>query len=112
MAAETLKALSVYPSVDAIAKAILKSWPEHEKYLRATFEHLGTEEMLRIDNVGGLILASVGDSIDDYAADYRWMCEMLIDERLYFVRNKKYRLSTPEQANQAVYANAAVMSRY
>lgn len=112
MAAETLKALSVYPNVDAIARAILKSWPEHEKYLRAAFEHLGAEEMLRIDYVGGLILASAGDAIDDYAADYRWMCDRLFDERLYFARNKKYRRSTPEQANQAVYANAAFMSRY
>ena len=44
-----------------------------------------------------------------FAADYRWTCDRLRDEELYFHRNGRYRLSTFAEANEEVYSNEEYM---
>ena len=46
------------------------------------------------------------------AADYRWTCDRLRDEELFFHREGRYRLSTFAEAMAEVYSDHAYMSRY
>ena len=47
-----------------------------------------------------------------FAADYRWTCDKLRDEELFFHRHGRYRLATFEAANAEVYSDENYMGRY
>jgi 2-polyprenyl-3-methyl-5-hydroxy-6-metoxy-1,4-benzoquinol methylase len=100
-----------YPHLDMITHALLDAWPEHDRFIQASFRNLAPESMRLIDETAGLALSLIGEGLKDWALDYRWMCEMLMEERLYFVRNKRYRRSTFAEA-QEIYGDAVFMSRY
>jgi 2-polyprenyl-3-methyl-5-hydroxy-6-metoxy-1,4-benzoquinol methylase len=98
--------------LEAVVRTLLDLWPEHEKFIQASFKDLTPESMRLADGLAEMAVVLMGDKVKDWAADYRWMCEMLMEERLYFARNKRYRRSTLAEAQEAVYSNAAFMSRY
>ena len=45
-----------------------------------------------------------------FAADYRWTCDQLREEELFFHREGRYRLSTFAEANAEVYSDRAYMA--
>jgi len=98
--------------LDEIIRTLLDVWPEHEKFVRASFKDVTAESMKFSDDVAQLALVLMDDKVKETASDYRWMCEMLMEERLYFVRHKKYRCASIQEAQDAVYSNRAFMSRY
>jgi len=57
-----------------------------------------------------LILA--GDRLDEIAQHYRWTCDQLRAEELFFHREGRYRFSTFEEADAAVYTDAEYMKKY
>ena len=101
-----------YCHLDAMAHALLDLWPEHERFLLTSFKDVTSESMTRSNDAARLAVALMGNRLNDWAADYRWMCDMLMEERFYFTRNKRYRRSTLAEAQEAVYANLPFMSRY
>jgi 2-polyprenyl-3-methyl-5-hydroxy-6-metoxy-1,4-benzoquinol methylase len=100
----------------AIVDAVLDLWPEHAKFLRASFEErsqdlLETTEM--IATLVGKIATQRKEQLANYAADYRYLCEKIVyPEELFFRREGRYRLSTFAEAAEQVYNDASMMSRY
>jgi 2-polyprenyl-3-methyl-5-hydroxy-6-metoxy-1,4-benzoquinol methylase len=104
--------LSERPETHAVIEAVLAVWPEHAAYLLKNFL-LRTPAML--DATEGAAKASrklmAGDE-GRFAADYRWTCDRLRDEEIFFHREGRYRLSTFVEANAEVYSNHDYMGRY
>ena len=97
-----------YPALSRAIEVQLRVWPEHEAFLELRFKHadLGFAE-----RVAGLV-ARVTDSLEEVAADYRWLCDRMNEEELHFRRTNSYRLSTFADANREVYSNGEFMRRY
>lgn len=111
-AAMVLPDLAKVPSIAKICEAILRLYPGHDGYLAARFRDFDPEFEGRMEELATLALASMGDQLDDYVADYRWMCEAFIAEEFHFRRHKAYRLSTFEEAYREVYSRPEIMGRY
>jgi 2-polyprenyl-3-methyl-5-hydroxy-6-metoxy-1,4-benzoquinol methylase len=97
-----------YPALSRAIEVQLRVWPEHEAFLELRFQQadLGFAERL-----AGLV-ARVTDSLEEVAADYRWLCDRMNEEELHFRRTNSYRLSTFADANREVYSNGEFMRRY
>jgi 2-polyprenyl-3-methyl-5-hydroxy-6-metoxy-1,4-benzoquinol methylase len=95
-----------------ICKSILHNYPEHEQYLSARFRNFDPDFEDRMEDLAELALVSMGDEINEYVLDYRWMCEEFIKEEIYFRRRKEYRLKTFDEAYREVYSRPEVMGRY
>jgi 2-polyprenyl-3-methyl-5-hydroxy-6-metoxy-1,4-benzoquinol methylase len=101
---------------DLVLDAILKSWPQHERYLRVNIaEREG--ELLDFSEELSAIICKLGreghDGLSSLVEDYRFICEKIVlPEELYFRRNGTYRLRTFEEAFRTVYSDRAFMTRY
>ena len=54
----------------------------------------------------------MGDNLDEFCADYRWMCANFNAEQKHFARHGDYRLKTFAEASQHVYGDDVYMARY
>lgn len=103
---------SLTPNARAIVDSVLRVWPEHEAYLRKSFQ-ARTPEMLRATEAAASAIVRLTEAgLDQVSADYRWTCDRLRDEELFFHREGRYRLSTFEAAMAEVYSDHAYMARY
>jgi 2-polyprenyl-3-methyl-5-hydroxy-6-metoxy-1,4-benzoquinol methylase len=103
-----------YPDTARLAQAVTATWPEHARFIEQSFstrdEALLASTEVHADMVTKII--GSGDSLDVFAKDYRFLCEEILKEELYFRRNGAYRLSTFDDAFREVYANNDYMRRY
>ncbi len=104
--------VSAYPATAAIVETTLKVWPEHAAYLLKSFSPR-TPAMMRATEAAAAASAKLmaGDE-ETVAADYRWTCDRLREEELFFHREGRYRLSTFAEADAEVYSDHAYMGRY
>lgn len=111
--AEELRELvSAAPHTSAILATVLDVWPEHAAYLTKSFS-ARTPEMLQAgEAAAAAIRRLIAGHESQFASDYRWTCDRLRDEELFFHREGRYRLSTFAEANAEVYSNAEYMGRY
>lgn len=109
---ELFSRLADYPSLSQLTGHVLDVWPDHQAFLSSRFANDSAEFLSRIDDVARLCLRIVGDDAATYCRDYKWMCEILNEEEIYFRRNGSYRLSTFEQAYASVYGDDIYMARY
>lgn len=101
-----------FPTVGTFNKSLLALAPTHEKFLTKRFASLSDFEVRNIEEIAVKISKLVGDELDSYTKDYNWLCQMQLEEELYFRRNKKYRLSTAQEAYDEVYSDLEYMSQY
>jgi len=104
------------PATSAVWNSVVSVWPEHEKFLRASFAGR-SPDLLDTTEVIADLLARVsrasGKSLESFAADYRHLCEKIVyPEELHFAREGRYRLTTFAEADREVYSNPAVMGPY
>ena len=111
-AAELGLLLSDAPNTRAVIEAVLEAWPEHAAYLIKSFEPRSPEMMQATEAASGAIRRLIAGEERTFAEDYRWTCDRLRDEELFFHREGRYRLSTFAEANAEVYSDAAYMGRY
>ncbi|WP_373504766.1 class I SAM-dependent methyltransferase [Aestuariivirga sp.] len=104
------------PNFDLILDTILKSWPQHERYLRVNVAERDGELMDFSEELSAIIckLGREGhDGLASLVEDYRFICEKIVlPEELYFRRHGTYRLKTFEEAFRTVYSDRAFMTRY
>jgi ubiquinone/menaquinone biosynthesis C-methylase UbiE len=107
-----LDSVAHLPNTVAVVQAVLTNWPDHVSYLVRSFAPR-TPAMLDATEAAARAarLLMAGDDFR-FAADYRWTCDRLRDEELYFHRNGRYRLSTFAEANEEVYSNEDYMNHY
>lgn len=104
--------LSDLPATRSIVGAVLEQWGEHAKYLRKGLSARSAEQLQTTEILAEAALTLEGERLGELAANYRWTCDRLREEELYFHRNGAYRLSSFEEANREVYSNADYMERY
>jgi 2-polyprenyl-3-methyl-5-hydroxy-6-metoxy-1,4-benzoquinol methylase len=104
--------LSAAPHTSAIVAAVLEVWPEHAAYLTKSFS-ARTPEMLRAGESAAAAMRRLIDGQEQrFARDYRWTCDRLRDEELFFHREGRYRLATFGEATAEVYSDIEYMGRY
>jgi hypothetical protein len=95
-----------------VIEAVLAAWPEHAAYLAKSFEPRSPAMLQATEAASGAALKLIAGQEATFAADYRWTCDRLRDEELFFHREGRYRLSTFAEANAEVYSDSAYMGRY
>ena len=103
-----------YPNVARLTRAVLDAWPEHARFLEQSFAGRDAALMAACERHAGAILRIVGDpaALPEFCADYRFLCDCLMEEELHFRRTGQYRLSRFDDAVAEVYSNRAFMRRY
>ncbi len=101
-------AVASQPALSRLLELQLRTWPEHEKFLRKRFE---TTDLLAAERVAELVL-KLCDDPELVTRDYRWLCKNLYEEELHLRRTGSYRLTRFEDAVREVYANTEYMARY
>ncbi len=108
-----LKALLTQtPRTLAIVETLLGVWPEHARYLLGSFRPRSPAVMAATEAAAEAALVLMNGDDARFAADYRWTCERLREEELFFHREERYRLSTFAEAHAEVYSDSAYMGRY
>ena len=87
-------------------------WPEHQTYLARNFKVRAPEQMTATELASSSILKLIRGDEERFARHYRWTCDRLNEEELFFHRNGRYRLSTFAEALAEVYSNNDYMTRY
>lgn len=105
-------ALEGMPQTRIIVDAVLDVWPDHAAYLAKSFA-VRTPGQLAATEVAATAARRLmaGDEAK-FARGYKWTCDKLRDEELYFHREGHYRLSTFAEADAEVYSNPEYMGPY
>ena len=95
-----------------ILKSVLEAWPKHRKFIEESFSGRDENILKTSEKIAELILTLAGDNLSQFGNDYRWTCEKLLEEELYFRRNDRYRLNSLDDAIKEVYDNHEFMVPY
>ena len=95
-----------------IVDLVLAEWPEHAGYLLKSFEARSPTLLDSTESVAASALRLMKLDGARFAADYRWTCDRLRDEELFFHREGRYRLATFAEAYAEVYSDSDYMDRY
>jgi 2-polyprenyl-3-methyl-5-hydroxy-6-metoxy-1,4-benzoquinol methylase len=110
--AEIAELLATKPATHAVVDTVLASWPEHASYLLKSLKRRTPAMLEATEAAAQAVRKLMAGSEAQIAADYRWTCDRLRDEELFFHREGRYRLSTFAEAMAEVYSDHAYMSRY
>lgn len=100
------------PELARLIEAVLTEWPEHAVYLRQSFAQRSPALLDTSNVMAGAILRLAGTRTGEIAADYRWLCDQIREEEMYFARNDSYRYTSFQQTNAHVYSDDIFMKRY
>lgn len=103
-----------YPKTNRIAATLASTWPDHTRFLEQSFASRNEVLMESTERHAEMILQIIGSerALVNYCADYRYLCDRLMEEELFFRRNERYRLSRFDEALADVYSNGEFMGRY
>jgi 2-polyprenyl-3-methyl-5-hydroxy-6-metoxy-1,4-benzoquinol methylase len=103
-----------HPRTAAIVEALLGVWPEHARFLEQSFASRDAPLMAATERHADAIVAIVGDGarLVSFCEDYRFLCDRLMEEEIFFRRHDRYRLQRFEDALTEVYSNGPFMARY
>jgi 2-polyprenyl-3-methyl-5-hydroxy-6-metoxy-1,4-benzoquinol methylase len=104
--------LSDRPATLALANIALAAWPEHDKFLTRSFRQRSAEVLGATEFVSAAILKLIDGEESRFGEDYRWTCDRLREEEIFFHREGRYRLSTFAEAYAEVYSDHKYMRRY
>ncbi len=95
-----------------LLNSVKNYWPDHENFLNRSISSRSEELLLFSDDLSGEILKLIDKDLDLYLEGYKWTCEMLTQEEIYFRRNEEYRYKTLNEVSKHVYENNSFMSKY
>ena len=101
-----------FPALTRVLRVLIDAWPEHSSYLQKSFPAEDSALLRHADQVAALIAALAKERLPQICGDYRWTCEKLLEEELYFRRHDRYRLDSFAEAEREVYSNSEFMNRY
>ena len=100
------------PGLRSIVQAQLDIWPEHARQIERSFSNLQDADISHVEAIAKAVHCLAGNDLSVFCQDYKWMCDRVMEEELYFCRYHKYRLATFAEAEREVYSNDAYMERY
>ncbi|MBF0340844.1 MAG: class I SAM-dependent methyltransferase [Magnetococcales bacterium] len=100
------------PATHRLLEALLALWPDHRRYLEASFALRSPEALAATERTAALVERLAGPELPRYCEDYRFKCRLVQMEELHFRRTGHYRLSSFAQAKAEVYDNGPFMERY
>lgn len=101
-----------FPALMSIIDAVCDVWPEHVPYLEKRFLNPVDPTLQIANEISEISLQIAGDELLHFIASYRWVCEIFVDEDLYFRRTGKYRRSCFDEVYRDVYSNISYMNNY
>ena len=101
-----------FPALARVLRVLIDAWPEHSSYLQKSFPAENSALLRHADRVAALIATLANERLPQICEDYRWTCEQLLEEELYFRRHDRYRLDSFAEAQREVYSNPGFMNRY
>lgn len=99
-------------NLGAIVSGVLDRWPEHASFLAQRFDGERPDQIELAEAVARRVWTLVGSNLDEVVGSYRWMCEKLLEEQLYFRRHGRYRHSSVREVEQSGYLDDPCMVRY
>jgi len=109
---ELLQITSTMPATRVILEAVLEVWPDHARYATKSLSIRDQGLLETTELLSAAALTLVGERLPEVAHGYRWTCDRLREEELYFHRNEEYRLKTFAEADAEVYSNTSYMEKY
>jgi 2-polyprenyl-3-methyl-5-hydroxy-6-metoxy-1,4-benzoquinol methylase len=101
-----------FPHLQNLIDRQLAVFPGHRGFLEKRFFQVDAAGMRFSDEIAGKVTQIAGDDLGRMCEDYHWLNGIVLDEELHFRRTGRYRLSTFAQADEEVYSNPQLMSRY
>jgi len=104
--------LAGMPEMRTVIDTVVAAWPDHVSYLLKSFEPRSPAILAATEIAAAAARKLMQGEDARFVADYRWTCDQLRDEELFFHREGRYRLSTFAEADAEVYSNHDYMGRY
>jgi len=104
--------LEPFPATTRLVAAVLEAMPGHHDYLAKSFQNRAPSTRLLAERSALLIEQIKDGDLAVVARGYRWLCEMIQAEELYFRRNNRYRNTSFQEVDAAVYQNHDEMTQY
>jgi 2-polyprenyl-3-methyl-5-hydroxy-6-metoxy-1,4-benzoquinol methylase len=101
-----------WPNVTRLAAAQLAVWPDHGPFIEKRLAAVAEDQRTFLDSLAGQVLQLAGDELAHYAQDYRWTCELLLEEEFHFRRTGRYRLTRFSDAAAEIYDRPEIVERY
>ena len=98
--------------LDRLTAELLRAWPSHERFVRNSLAGYDARDLRQLDDVSRRTLMLAGDDLPVFIDSYRWMCQEMNKEALYFKKHGTYRLSNFADAEKLVYSNQPYMKKY
>lgn len=87
-------------------------WPEHMGFLAKSFRERSPETLAITEETATQVANIVGDRLEEFCAGYRWMCDAVLDEELFFRRHGCYRATCFDDVFKAIYDAPQIMKLY
>lgn len=90
----------------------LALWPEHEGFLSKSFAERDAAALQITEETATQVARLAGDRVDEYSKGYRWMCEAMLQEELFFRRHGRYQATSFADTARAIYDDHRIMRLY
>jgi SAM-dependent methyltransferase len=90
----------------------LALWPEHEAFLNRSFAERDADSLRLTEEIAAQIVTLAGDELPAYCRGYRWMCDAMLEEELFFRRHGRYQAQSFADVARAIYDDRRVMRLY
>lgn len=104
--------LAGLPATCAVVEAVLAVWPAHAAYLLKSFEARSPALLAATEVAARAARKLMAGDEARFARGYKWTCDRLREEEIFFHREGRYRLSTFAEAWDEVYSNNDYMAPY
>lgn len=98
--------------LERLLEGLRRHWPEYALKMEQRLTAMDQERLAFCQDIADLVRAIAQEDLPGFCADFRWLCQMLLQEEMAFRRSGRYRLSTFAEANAQVYARPEVMVPY
>lgn len=112
MSTDLTDLLNAYPETRELVQAVVHVWPEHETYVARSMMARTPGQMKTTERIAAAVRKLIADEERSFAQAYRWTCDRLREEELFFHREGRYRLNTFAAADAEVYSNPEYMAPY
>ena len=105
--------MSEYKNLDYLKDELMNFFPEHAKFINDRFMNEAKEDLMVAEKLSENIIKIAGEDILPYLSGYKWTCNAVFEEEMYFRRNnEQYRLSKFQDALDQVYSKPEIMEPY